>query len=82
MRVYPQVLVNVTDVDRSRVHSDEVVEQAVHQAELALGGNGRVLLRPSGTEPVVRIMVEAAEPQQAEELANDLAAVVSRKLAI
>lgn len=82
MRVYPQVLVNVTDVDRSRVHSDEVVEQAVHQAELALGGNGRVLLRPSGTEPVVRIMVEAAEPQQAEELANDLAAVVSRRLAI
>lgn len=80
MRVYPQVLVNVRGVDRSRCNSDEVLEQAVHQAELALGGSGRVLLRPSGTEPVVRVMVEAASVEQAKQLAADLAAVVKERL--
>ncbi|RRD36709.1 phosphoglucosamine mutase [Leucobacter sp. OH2974_COT-288] len=82
MRVYPQVLVNVRGVDRSRCNSDEVLEQAVHQAELALGGSGRVLLRPSGTEPVVRVMVEAASEEQAKQLAADLAAIVKERLAI
>lgn len=82
MRVYPQILVNVRGVDRARVASDPVLEQAVHQAELALNGTGRVLLRPSGTEPVVRVMVEAASSEQATQLANDLAAVVKERLAI
>lgn len=82
MRVYPQVLVNVRGVDRSRCNSDEVLEQAVHQAELALGGSGRVLLRPSGTEPVVRVMVEAASEEQAKQLAADLAAIVKERLAL
>lgn len=82
MTVYPQVLVNVRGVDRSRVAGDEVLQQAVVQAELALAGNGRVLLRPSGTEPVVRVMVEAAHEDQALQLANDLAAVVKDRLAI
>ncbi|MDO4241968.1 MAG: phosphoglucosamine mutase [Microbacteriaceae bacterium] len=82
MQIYPQVLVNVRDVDRSRVSGDEVLEQAVRQAELALDGNGRVLLRPSGTEPVVRVMVEAASEQQAQQLAEDLASVVRERLAI
>ena len=80
MTVYPQVLVNVRGVDRSLVGSDEVLEQAIHQAELALGGQGRVLLRPSGTEPVVRVMVEASELEQAQQLADDLAAVVADRL--
>ena len=61
---------------------DEVLQQAVAQAELVLAGNGRVLLRPSGTEPVVRVMVEAAHEEQAQQLANDLAAVVKERLAI
>ena len=82
MTVYPQVLVNVRGVDRTRVAGDEVLQQAVVQAELALGGDGRVLLRPSGTEPVVRVMVEAAHEDQALQLANDLAAVVKDRLAI
>lgn len=82
MTVYPQVLVNVRGVDRSKANSDEVLQQAVAQAELALAGNGRVLLRPSGTEPVVRVMVEAAEVAQAQQLADDLAEVVKDRLAI
>ncbi|WP_427870905.1 phosphoglucosamine mutase [Leucobacter luti] len=82
MTVYPQVLVNVRGVDRAGVAGDEVLGQAVHQAELVLGGQGRVLLRPSGTEPVVRVMVEAAEVAQAEQLAADLAAIVKERLAV
>ena len=82
MTVYPQVLVNVRGVDRGRANSDELLQQAVSQAELALGGNGRVLLRPSGTEPVVRVMVEAADETQAKRLADDLAAIVKQRLAI
>lgn len=82
MTVYPQVLVNVSGVDRSRVSEDEVLQHAVTQAELALKGNGRVLLRPSGTEPVVRVMVEAADITTAQQLADDLADIVERRLAI
>ena len=82
MTVYPQVLVNVRGVDRSGVAADEVLQQAVHQVEMVLGGKGRVLLRPSGTEPVVRVMVEAEHEDQAEQLANDLAAIVKERLAV
>ena len=82
MTVYPQVLVNVRGVDRTRVAEDEVLAQAVAQAERDLGGNGRVLLRPSGTEPVVRVMVEAAEVAEAQQLADSLAAVVAERLAV
>ncbi|WP_025133731.1 phosphoglucosamine mutase [Leucobacter sp. PH1c] len=82
MTVYPQVLVNVRGVDRAGVAGDSVLQQAVHQAELVLGGQGRVLLRPSGTEPVVRVMVEAAHEDQAQKLADDLAAIVKERLAV
>ena len=82
MQVYPQVLVNVRGVDRTGVAGDDVLQQAVRQAEVALGGQGRVLLRPSGTEPVVRVMVEAQHTEQAEKLANDLAAIVKERLAV
>lgn len=82
MTVYPQVLVNVRGVDRTRVAGDELLGQAVFQAEEALGGQGRVLLRPSGTEPVVRVMVEAATQEIAQQLAEDLGQVVKERLAI
>ncbi len=82
MTVYPQVLLNVRGVDRGKVASDDVLQRAVAQAELALAGRGRVLLRPSGTEPVVRVMVEAEHEEQAQQLAEDLAAIVRERLAI
>jgi phosphoglucosamine mutase len=80
MKRLPQVLVNVPGVDRSRVDSSEDLQRAVAAAESELGATGRVLLRPSGTEPLVRVMVEAATHEQAERIANELAAVVRAAL--
>jgi phosphoglucosamine mutase len=81
MTVYPQVLVNVRDVDHHRLASDSVIADAVAVATARLGGTGRVLLRPSGTEPMVRVMVEAEHQHVAEEIAGELAAVVQQRLA-
>ncbi|MEI6372658.1 MAG: phosphoglucosamine mutase [Actinomycetes bacterium] len=78
----PQVLINVPGVDKSRVESDPVVQGAVLEAATALGSSGRVLLRPSGTEPVVRVMVEAVDAAQAEQVAQDLAQTVATALAL
>ena len=82
MKVYPQVLVNVGGVDRKRVDSDEEVQQAVRDAEAELGDTGRVLLRASGTEPLVRVMVEAADEGTAQSWADRIARVVERRLAL
>lgn len=82
MEVYPQVLINVRGVDRSRVDADAGVQEAVATAERELGQNGRVLLRPSGTEPLVRVMVEAASETQARKVAEDLATTVRTYLSV
>lgn len=71
----PQVLVNVRDVDRDKVSAPEL-SAAVAAAETELGETGRVLIRPSGTEPMIRVMVEAASAEQAEQMAGRLADVV------
>lgn len=78
----PQVLVNVKGVDKTRVPSDAKVQAAVAAAEARLGETGRVLLRSSGTEPLVRVMVEAASQEEAEAVANELADVVRERLAL
>jgi phosphoglucosamine mutase len=80
--MYPQVLVNVRGVDRERLQGEEVIAAAVTAAEARLGDTGRVLLRPSGTEPMVRVMVEAADQQTAEAVAQELADVVRAQLAV
>jgi phosphoglucosamine mutase len=80
MRRLPQVLINVPDVDKSRVSTSADVAAAVGDAERELGGTGRVLLRPSGTEPLVRVMVEAADIEQARAVAGRLADVVKSAL--
>jgi phosphoglucosamine mutase len=77
----PQVLVNVPDVDRGRVSTSVPMQEAVAEAEAELGETGRVLLRPSGTEPLVRVMVEAATEAQARDVAARLADVARRSLA-
>ncbi|MEU6082136.1 phosphoglucosamine mutase [Streptomyces sp. NPDC047108] len=76
----PQVLINVPDVDRSRVGTSPELAAAVADAERELGSTGRVLLRPSGTEPLVRVMVEAADTDQARSVASRLADVVKSAL--
>ena len=78
----PQVLVNVPDVDKSRADEDPFLAAAVAEAEAELGDSGRVLLRPSGTEALVRVMVEAASAEQAQEVADRLAGVVRQQLAL
>jgi len=78
----PQVLVNVKGVDKSRAETDPVVAEAIAKAEAELGETGRVLLRQSGTEPVIRVMVEAASQEQAQRLTDELAAVVLAQLAL
>ncbi|MGW0577616.1 phosphoglucosamine mutase [Streptomyces sp. NPDC002920] len=80
MERLPQVLINVPDVDRSRVSSSTELAAAVADAERELGTTGRVLLRPSGTEPLVRVMVEAADIDQARSVAGRLADVVKSAL--
>lgn len=78
----PQFLINVAGVDKNAVDSNAVVQAAVVSIEQELAGTGRVLLRKSGTEPVVRVMVEAATAQHAEDVAQRLAAVVRTELAL
>ncbi|MCX5050445.1 MULTISPECIES: phosphoglucosamine mutase [unclassified Streptomyces] len=80
MERLPQVLINVPDVDRSRVKTSAELAAAVSDAERELGSTGRVLLRPSGTEPLVRVMVEAADIDQARSVAERLADVVKSAL--
>ena len=72
----PQVLVNITDVDKARAALSVELAAAVARAESELGDSGRVLIRPSGTEPMVRVMVEAESFEQAERIAGALAEVV------
>ena len=80
MTVYPQVLVNVRGVDHHGLASDQTIAAAVTDAEHRLGTAGRVLLRPSGTEPLVRVMVEAEDAAIAAEVSESLAAIVRERL--
>ncbi|MBV0894143.1 phosphoglucosamine mutase [Microbacterium sp. NC79] len=82
MKIYPQIMINVRGVDRDGVAGDAVIADAVATVEGALGDTGRVLLRPSGTEPIVRVMVEAADKATATAHASALAAVVKERLAL
>ncbi|MFI9720388.1 phosphoglucosamine mutase [Streptomyces sp. NPDC052396] len=80
MERLPQVLINVRDVDKSRVGTSTELAEAVNDAERELGSTGRVLLRSSGTEPLVRVMVEAADIEQARSVAQRLADTVKSAL--
>ena len=82
MERLPQVLVNVPGVDKSRAAVDAEIASAVATAEAQLGSSGRVLLRPSGTEPLVRVMVEAVDQAQAQKFADELAYLVRERCAL
>jgi phosphoglucosamine mutase len=77
MQTLPQVLINVEVTDKATVADAPSVRSAVAQAEAELGDTGRILLRPSGTEQVVRVMVEAADEDTARQLAVRVAESVS-----
>jgi phosphoglucosamine mutase len=78
----PQVLINVPNVDKSRAATDPKVTAAVDEAQAELGDSGRVLLRPSGTESLVRVMVEAETYETANAVAHRLADVVRTSLSL
>lgn len=82
MRVYPQVLINVkvTPEGKQKYNNDEYIISAVQQAEMELSGEGRVLVRVSGTEPLVRVMLEGADIEQITTLGNAIADVVRERL--
>ena len=80
MKVYPQVLINVSGVNKDAADSNEELQKIVREAEADLGENGRVLLRASGTENLVRVMVEAMEAGTAQSWAERIARVVEREL--
>ncbi len=80
MKVYPQVLINVKGVDKTRVDSNQAVQAVVAEAEADLHGSGRVLLRASGTEALVRVMVEAADEGTAQSWAERISRVVEVEL--
>jgi phosphoglucosamine mutase len=77
---FPQVLINVKNVAKERLATSSVIADAVKAAETELGSNGRVLLRASGTEPLVRVMVEAQSDAVAQSVASKLAQVVEAEL--
>ena len=79
---YPQVLINVRGVDKARLDGHEGLRAKVAEFEAVLGERGRVLLRASGTEPLVRVMVEAAEESVAAEVAGSLAEFVAKELGV
>jgi phosphoglucosamine mutase len=81
MTTLPQVLVNVPGVDRERTDDPELTAAVAVEQE-KLGESGRILLRPSGTEPLVRVMVEAATAEEATTVAERLADVVRRRIAL
>lgn len=81
MTRYPQVLINVSGVAKAKLATNEKVQAAVVDIEKSLGTKGRVLLRASGTEPLVRVMIEAEDRVAAQEFAESLAALVKSELA-
>jgi phosphoglucosamine mutase len=82
MKRFPQVLINVPNVAKDKLNDSKVISAAVAKAEATLADSGRVLLRASGTEPLIRVMVEASSDNLAQEIAASLAATVKAELEI
>lgn len=81
MRKYPQVLVNVRVGDKSKYQGNTVIESAIAEVEGILGDNGRVLVRPSGTESLIRVMAEGPDKEELDRYVTQIADVVKRELA-
>ena len=82
MSRYPQVLINVPGVAKDKLDANAKIKSAVQEVENQLGAKGRVLLRKSGTEPLVRVMIEAEDAAAATKFAESLAALVKSELAV
>ncbi len=82
MKRYPQVLINVSGVAKEKLASNQVITKAVSDVEKKLSDKGRVLLRASGTEALIRVMIEAQDLSLAQELASELATLVKSELSL
>ena len=82
MKIFPQKLVNVRVTDKHAVTENEKVAEVIAAVEAEMNGNGRILVRPSGTEPLVRVMVEAATVQDCENYVNRIADVVQAEMGL
>ena len=82
MTVYPQVMINVkvSDMGKARFYDDAEIKNAISQAEKTLRENGRVLVRVSGTEPLVRVMAEGKDKKVIETVAKEVASVINNRL--
>jgi phosphoglucosamine mutase len=80
MRKYPQQLVNVKVADKSRWKENEAIAAAIREVETTLGDNGRVLVRPSGTESLIRVMAEGPEKEHVEAYVSKIADVIRQEL--
>ena len=80
MEKYPQVLVNVQVRDKQSWQNNEAIAAAISEVEKKLGEDGRVLVRPSGTEPLIRVMVEGPDKDQVKAYAGQIADVIEREL--
>ncbi len=80
MRKYPQTMINVRIKEKVDLGANATIQKAVQEVEAKLSGKGRVLLRPSGTEPLVRVMVEGRDPVEVDAYAKELASVVEESL--
>jgi phosphoglucosamine mutase len=82
MKKYPQVLVNIRVTDKHHVTDNQKVKEVIEQVEAEMNGNGRILVRPSGTEPLVRVMAEAPSAELCEEYVSRIAAVVEVEMGL
>jgi phosphoglucosamine mutase len=82
MTRYPQTMVNLTVSAEGKIafFTDRVIEEKLEQVKQELGTTGRIVVRPSGTEPMIRVMVEGKDIEQIERLANDVAALITERL--
>lgn len=82
MKIYPQTLVNakVSNKKKNNYMQDEVIQKEIAKVEKHFHGQGRVLIRPSGTEPLVRVMIEGEKQEELDEIANNLAKIIEERL--
>lgn len=82
MKKFPQVLVNIRVTDKHHVTDNEKVKEVIEQVEAEMNGNGRILVRPSGTEPLVRVMAEAPSAELCQEYVSRIASVVEEEMGL
>ncbi|WP_110112004.1 phosphoglucosamine mutase [Bacillus sp. CGMCC 1.16541] len=82
MKKFPQLLVNIKVTDKHKVTENEKVKTVIEEVEAQMAGNGRVLVRPSGTEPLVRVMVEAPTDEECKEYVHKIADVVKAEMGL